>query len=70
LGSSTHSRDAGAVDWRPRPPRPDFDPANRPLDWPVRRERIFRRIAGAAQARLDREAPLRPTAPASSAAAA
>ncbi|MGM0584521.1 MAG: sulfotransferase [Pseudomonadota bacterium] len=64
LGSSTHSRTAQGVDWAPRPAAPDFDPAARPLDWPAARERVFRRIAGEAQARLDREAPVRsPHAP-------
>jgi protein-tyrosine sulfotransferase len=67
MGSSTHSRGADGVDWRPRAAAPDFDPAGRPLDWPARRERAFRRIAGETQARLDREASL--DAPAGAAAA-
>ena len=57
LGSSTHSREGGAVDWAPRARSADFDPAGRALDWPARWERIFAREAGAAQARLEAEAP-------------
>lgn len=58
LGSSTHSRGADGVDWRPRPRRADFDPVGRQPAWSARQERIFRREAGATQARLDREMPI------------
>ena len=52
LGSSTHSRDAsGAVGWAPVERPEGFDPARRPVEWPRRRERVFARICGPAQAR-------------------
>lgn len=59
LGSSTHSKEAGRVDWRPRARTSDFDPAGREVVWSERRERIFLRLAGQAQARVDLEAPLK-----------
>jgi protein-tyrosine sulfotransferase len=57
MGSSTHSRGEGAVDWAPRAPAADFDPAGRAVDWPKKWERTFARICGPAAARLAAEAP-------------
>lgn len=58
LGSSTHSRGSGEVDWVPRERPEGFDPAARQVLWSARRRRIFLREAGAVQARLDREHPV------------
>ncbi|TYO84812.1 sulfotransferase family protein [Oceanicella actignis] len=58
MGSSTHSRGAEGVDWRPRAPSADFDPAGRPVSWTRAQERAFARRAARVQARLDREHPV------------
>ncbi len=60
LGSSTHSKGAEGVDWLPRARSADFDPAGREVVWSRRMEGAFARIAGPAQARMDREAPVAP----------
>ncbi len=57
MGSSTHSQAKWGVDWSPRTPAEDFDPAGRAVDWPKRWERVFLRICGRTAARLEAEAP-------------